>query len=250
MQAGDGADQEIGNIVTQASPQTRFLPLAAVSFFLSLVIRVLLVWALAGAPELFFTSPVPLSRGEKGTAKIKITLGMPRLLPHRLRLSTCLPLVLLRSGAGFSCTSVFRSTPLVVEQLSAAGGSQTTKEAETMTFKTGSKPVKEIENPRPKLWIYDHCPFCIRPRWEHFACTAFCSSPQLAVGRQKVRVWPMRHMIRPCLRTGSKGERDPADRSPHMYDAYSVLVGQVDVRWTQVTQCPDKAIPSRSPPEY
>lgn len=32
------------------------------------------------------------------------------------------------------------------------------------SYPRGKKPVGEMEKPRPKLWIYDHCPYCIRPR--------------------------------------------------------------------------------------
>lgn len=38
-------------------------------------------------------------------------------------------------------------------------------EASATSLPRGGKPVREIENPKPKLWIYDHCPFCVRARY-------------------------------------------------------------------------------------
>lgn len=36
--------------------------------------------------------------------------------------------------------------------------------AEVASYPRGAKPVTVIEKPRPRLWIYDHCPFCVRAR--------------------------------------------------------------------------------------
>lgn len=102
--------------------------------------------------------------------------GMPQPLPSRLRLSTCLPAIALaqlflrpcvtglavqlpasssrsaRSSAGSRSGPLFCASSSVEEQ------------GTTMPFPTGSKPVKEMESTRPRLWIYDHCPYCVRPR--------------------------------------------------------------------------------------
>lgn len=92
------------------------------------------------------------------------------LLPTRFRLSTCLSLsaltqlVLLRPAAAFAVTqsaAAVRSSCTSAAQPPRASASAV---GETMPFPTGTKPAKEVDNPRPKLWIYDHCPYCIRPR--------------------------------------------------------------------------------------
>ncbi|CAN0524307.1 unnamed protein product, partial [Ectocarpus sp. 12 AP-2014] len=98
-------------------------------------------------------------------------------LPSRLRLSTCLPAIavaqlFLRPGVNglalsfpAACSSGARSAtaasaPLMASSSAAAAA----QDKVAMPFPTGSKPVKEMDSPRPKLWIYDHCPYCVRPR--------------------------------------------------------------------------------------
>lgn len=36
--------------------------------------------------------------------------------------------------------------------------------AEAGSYPKGVKPLDGEGNSRPKLWIYDHCPYCVRPR--------------------------------------------------------------------------------------
>ncbi|CAB1096415.1 unnamed protein product [Ectocarpus sp. CCAP 1310/34] len=102
----------------------------------------------------------------------------PATLPSRLCLSTFLPAIavaqlFLRPGVNgltlsfpAACSSGARSAtaggPVMASSSSSAAAAAQDKVA--MPFPTGSKPVKEIESPRPKLWIYDHCPYCVRPR--------------------------------------------------------------------------------------
>ncbi|CAM9802501.1 unnamed protein product [Scytosiphon promiscuus] len=103
---------------------------------------------------------------------------MPQPLPHRLRLSTYLPAialaqVFLRPGVTGLAVQVPASSRTAAVPASRSGSSKSGPlfcassvgaESTTMPFPTGSKPVQEMESTRPKLWIYDHCPFCVRPR--------------------------------------------------------------------------------------
>lgn len=96
---------------------------------------------------------------------------MPLLLPTRLRISTCLSVgvvaqLILRSGV----TGLVLPVPGAARSAHSAAFSEplfaspADKGDSSMPFPTGTKPVKEVDSPRPKLWIYDHCPYCIRPR--------------------------------------------------------------------------------------
>lgn len=34
----------------------------------------------------------------------------------------------------------------------------------SLSYPRGNKPARKAETSKPKLWIYDHCPYCVRPR--------------------------------------------------------------------------------------
>lgn len=47
----------------------------------------------------------------------------------------------------------------------------------------GAKPVKEAVHSRPKLWVYDHCPFCVRPRCKKHCTTCNAVASELLVSK-------------------------------------------------------------------
>ena len=112
-----------------------------------------------------------------------MSTGTVKLLTTRRWLSTTCCLTLLNFSprvSGFPCLSQVPSSatekqsfargrtvfPLwrrKQQQLQRRTGLVLTM-AEVATYPRGKKPVGDIEKPKPRLWIYDHCPFCVRVR--------------------------------------------------------------------------------------
>lgn len=72
--------------------------------------------------------------------------------------------------SGFLTSSAFTSTAHNRQIRRNSFSSSAAVSMSTATLPRGGKPLSELEVVKPKLWIYDHCPFCVRPRYV-YVCT-------------------------------------------------------------------------------
>lgn len=75
--------------------------------------------------------------------------------------------------SGFHISSVFTSTAHTRQIQRNSLSSSAAVSMSTATLPRGGKPLSELEVVKPKLWIYDHCPFCVRPRYVYVCVRAW-----------------------------------------------------------------------------
>lgn len=68
------------------------------------------------------------------------------------------------SGALFATAPTSSASSSTSSSSAVQEGSDGAMSEGSSSYPRGNKPARKAETSKPKLWIYDHCPYCVRPR--------------------------------------------------------------------------------------